>query len=241
MTDTMHTPAKPTSKIYGLWELYADDGELISTRTNIVTNDGLNAVGGEKFAPGPLYLAVNQFHQTITKAAPKGSTSLVVDGTPLKPGDTQIGVGSDILGDLEVLTVSAYDPATKTYTVSATSFDHPAGEIFYRMPAVIDTIADISGPFDFDPAPTIVGKWKQQDSIVQQSDGVWVTTFSFSATQLRNIVSSAGLTNTDNYNTGPNQSTPPGSLLYTHAYLGWDLTAETRPLTLTITLTAKNG
>lgn len=205
-------------------------------RKNTITDFGLSSLAAawNGIAVPPLYIILEQNQTTVHANTTIGATSIQLDGIANLTGDTKIRLSVGTANE-ETATFSARSgTGPYTYTVTALTKAHTAGDLCARLPQQSDDMTKVPAELDYDT--TVAGTRAPITSSYAVSAGIYVFQFYFTGIQANGRLFTVGM--------GDSATEGLGNL-YNHIILGYDHriigpATTTNDVEIDATLTATN-
>lgn len=141
----------------------------------------------------PLYLVLENNGSTLSAGINTGVTSFQTPARVDLAGDTQIVLSAGLPSQEVVSFSSVSGTGPYTYTLTAGTFNvHATGDPVCRMPLATDTMSQVSGEIEYDPA-NAPGTRTQAVSGYSTGVGEWTMQFYLTGIQADSYLMMAGL------------------------------------------------
>lgn len=215
MTSTLDLPASKVG-FQCVWTVKERRNGLwvpVLTKKNVITDYGLTSLSGSwtGMAPTSLYLVLEQNQTTVSANTLVGATSIQLAARVDKTGDTKIQLSVGTANE-ETATFSAVTgTGPYTYTVTALTKAHTAGDLAGRTPQQSDDMTKVSGELSYDT--NVPNTRSQLVSAYTSGAGVYVYQFYFTGIQAIGRLFTVGLSDNADFGQGN---------LYSHLILNYD-------------------
>lgn len=222
-----------------IWTVKEKRGGLwipVLRKKNVITDYGLSSLAAawNGTAIPPLYIVLEQNQTTVNANTIIGATSIQTVAQAHLTGDTkiQLSVGT---GNEETATFSAVTgTGPYTYTVTALTKAHTAGDFVARTPQQGDTMTKVASELSYDTS--VPNTRAPITSGYSVSAGVFTYQFYFTGIQAAGRLFTVGMADNINFGSGN---------LYNHIILGYDHriiapATTTNDVEIDATLTATN-